>query len=150
MKFARWVGCLAMLLSVAVFMSAAGCGQDGKKGDGEKQAKGKTKDADQKGPKVDDDKKGGKKEVGKEEAGHGWWCSEHGVTEDDCSLCMSAEDAKKKYKDKGDWCKLHDRAKSQCFICEPGLYEKVWEPKYVAKYGKKPPRPPESEFKAKG
>ena len=35
---------------------------------------------------------------------------------------------------------------SQCFKCEPDLYKK-FEAMYTAKYGKKPPRPPEQEFK---
>jgi hypothetical protein len=51
------------------------------------------------------------------DAGHnvdGWWCSEHGIPEEECSLCSS--DAAKKFKDKGDWCQDHDRAKSQCFV----------------------------------
>ncbi len=78
--------------------------------------------------------------------GHdGWWCEEHGVPEEMCSLCMSETDAKTKFKDKGDWCTLHDRAKSQCFKCDPALYAK-YEAMYEAKYGNKPPRPPESEF----
>ena len=63
-----------------------------------------------------------------------------------CSICMSEEDAKKKYKDAGDWCKIHDRAQSQCFKCDPKLYAK-YEAMYEAKFGKKPPRPPEEEFK---
>ena len=47
------------------------------------------------------------------EAGHhhdSWWCDEHGVPEDLCSLC-SAEVASK-LKKEGDWCKLHDLAQS--------------------------------------
>lgn len=74
----------------------------------------------------------------------GWWCDEHGIPEHECSLCM--EDGEKHYRAKGDWCELHQRAKSQCFKCDPSLYEKVFEPKYVAKYGKKPERPDKEEF----
>jgi hypothetical protein len=38
--------------------------------------------------------------------------------------------------------------KSQCFACDPTLYERVFEPKYTAKYpGWLPARPPEKEFK---
>jgi hypothetical protein len=76
----------------------------------------------------------------------GWWCQEHGVPEEECSICMSEASAKKMFKDKGDWCKLHDRAQSQCFKCDPSLYEKVFVPKYVAKMGKMPERPLEAEF----
>jgi hypothetical protein len=83
----------------------------------------------------------------KGEAAHGgWWCQEHGVPEEMCSICMSEAAAKKMFKDKADWCKIHDRAQSQCFKCDPSLYEKVFVPMYVAKTGKKPERPPETEF----
>jgi hypothetical protein len=76
----------------------------------------------------------------------GWWCQEHGVPEELCSICMSEAVAKKKFKDNGDWCKEHDRAESQCFKCDPKRYKK-FEDMYVAKYGKKPESPPEEEFK---
>jgi hypothetical protein len=80
-----------------------------------------------------------------DDGGHGWWCEEHGIPEDICGQCT------KEYRDKqkaaGDWCETHKRLQSQCFLCDPALYEKVFEPMYVAKYGKKPPRPPETEFK---
>jgi hypothetical protein len=66
----------------------------------------------------------------------GWWCSEHGIPEHDCSMC-SAKVAKD-FKAKGDWCDKHDRAKSQCFICDPSLEEK-FAATYRAKYGKEPP-----------
>jgi hypothetical protein len=75
----------------------------------------------------------------------GWWCEEHGVPEHLCSQC--SEEVAAKYKKEGKWCKLHDRAEEQCFICDPERYKK-YEAMYEAKYnGKKPPRPPESEFK---
>src|SRR5215470_12819298 len=73
-----------------------------------------------------------------------WWCEEHGVPEHLCSQC-SAEVAAKAKKE-GKWCKLHDRAEDQCFICDPERYKK-FEDMYIAKYGEKPKRPPESEFK---
>ena len=76
----------------------------------------------------------------------GWWCGEHGVPEEMCSICMSEAAAKKKFKDNGDWCKEHNRAESQCFKCDPARYTK-FEEMFVAKYGKKPERPPEEEFK---
>ncbi len=78
-----------------------------------------------------------------------WWCKEHGVPEEMCSICISEKDAKKAramFKDKGDWCELHDRAKSQCFKCDPSLYEKYVKMYEAHENGKKPPRPPDTEF----
>jgi hypothetical protein len=75
-----------------------------------------------------------------------WWCQEHGVPEEKCSLCLPAAKVKEMFKDKGDWCKIHNRAQSQCFKCDPSLYE-GFEKMYIAKYNEKPKRPPESEFK---
>jgi hypothetical protein len=75
------------------------------------------------------------------ESGHnldGWWCSEHGVPEDDCSMCST--EAAAQCKAKGDWCKEHDRADSQCFVCHPEL-EAKFAARYEAKFGKKPPKP---------
>src|SRR5262245_53240481 len=42
-----------------------------------------------------------------------WWCAEHGIPEEECSMCSSA--VEKECKARGDWCDKHDRAKSQCF-----------------------------------
>lgn len=86
----------------------------------------------------------GKKEFKMGTKHDGWWCQEHGIPEDICSLCSA--DAAAGFKKEGDWCKLHDRAKSQCFKCDPSLYAK-YEAMHVAKYGKAPERPPEDEFK---
>ena len=88
-----------------------------------------------------------KKKEEKKDDHSAWWCKEHGIPEDDCSQCLPADVVKKRFKDTGDWCAKHERAQSQCFICDPTLYEKVFEPKYVAKYNKKPERPDEDEFK---
>jgi len=74
---------------------------------------------------------------------HGWWCGEHGVPEEICSLCSDVAAAK--FKKAGDWCKIHDRAQSQCFKCDPTLYKK-YEAMYVAKFGKTPEPPPKEEF----
>jgi hypothetical protein len=73
----------------------------------------------------------------------GWWCEEHGIPEEICSLCSTKAAAK--FKKEGDWCKEHDRALSQCFKCDPSKYAR-FEAMYVAKHGNKPPRPPEEEF----
>ena len=131
MKFATSSAAFTLGFAALLMFSATGCGEKegGKKG-GDKVVK-KDPHKDHKHGKDDSD---------------AWWCAEHGVPEDLCSLCMSDDDAKKKFKDSGDWCKLHDRAQSQCFKCEPNLYAK-YEAMYEAKYGKKPSRPPEEEFK---
>jgi hypothetical protein len=80
-------------------------------------------------------------EVAKAEGGHGWWCDEHGVKEEECSMCNPK--VAKAFQDKGDWCRRHDRAKSQCFICDPSLKDK-YAAEYRAKYGKEPPEPKEN------
>ena len=66
----------------------------------------------------------------------GWWCSEHGIPEEECSMCSAA--FAKACKDKGDWCAEHNRAESQCFICDASRAEK-YAKLYEAKYGEKPP-----------
>jgi hypothetical protein len=120
----QWLG-MALLLAAAVVL--VGCNQS------------ETKVASAKG-KADTAKKAEKDEEGE----HGWWCAEHGIPEEMCGLCTKAYRDKKKAE--GDWCETHKRLQSQCFKCDPSLYEKVFEPMYVAKYGKKPERPPEKEF----
>lgn len=67
-----------------------------------------------------------------------WWCTEHGVPEEECGQCnpkLAAE-----FQKKGDWCAEHDRPDSQCFVCHPEL-EARFAARYEAKYGKKPPKP---------
>ena len=66
----------------------------------------------------------------------GWWCTEHGVPEEECALCSATVAAD--FKKKGDWCKEHDRPESQCFICHPKLADK-FAARYEAKFGKQPP-----------
>jgi hypothetical protein len=68
----------------------------------------------------------------------GWWCVEHGVPEEECSMC-SAKVADE-FKAKGDWCEEHNRAKSQCFLCDPSRAEKFAK-LYEAKFGHAPPKP---------
>ncbi len=68
----------------------------------------------------------------------GWWCVEHGIPEDVCSMCNSKVAAE--FQRKGDWCDEHNRARSQCFHCDPAL-EQRFAAQYEAKYGKQPPKP---------
>ena len=70
----------------------------------------------------------------------GWWCAEHGVPEEECSMCSSTAAAK--FKEKGDWCEEHIRAESQCFKCDPTRAEKFAK-LYEAKFGHAPPKPTE-------
>lgn len=73
-------------------------------------------------------------------AGHGahggWWCTEHGIPEEECSMCSAK--AAEKFKAAGDWCEEHNRAESQCFICHPERKEH-YAMLYRAKIGKEPP-----------
>jgi hypothetical protein len=73
-----------------------------------------------------------------EEDGHGWWCDEHGVKEEECSMCQKSVFRKLK---PDEICPKHpDRAKAQCFICNPDRWEKS-QADYRARYGKEPPEP---------
>jgi hypothetical protein len=77
--------------------------------------------------------------AGKKEHKHdGWWCDEHGIPEEECSMCLPKKTVEKEFKAKGDWCAEHARAKSQCFKCDPSLKEK-FAAKYRAKFGTDPP-----------
>jgi hypothetical protein len=125
------LGSIWLIMAATGFILAGtGCNKSDKKGDPQARSNPKSEKGD-----------------GKTDTLHSsWWCAEHGVPEEICSVCMSPASAKKKYKDNGDWCSIHNRAQSQCFKCEPSLYKK-YEDMYVAKYGKTPERPPEEEFK---
>src|SRR5262245_49910477 len=57
-----------------------------------------------------------------QDAHGGWWCSEHGIPEAECSMCNAKVAAD--FQRAGDWCQQHDRADSQCFICHPEAKEK--------------------------
>jgi len=70
----------------------------------------------------------------------GWWCGEHGVPEEVCSMCSAKAAAK--FKEEGDWCDEHNRAESQCFKCDPTRAEKFAK-LYEAKIGGQPPKPSE-------
>jgi len=77
------------------------------------------------------------------QAGHdhsGWWCAEHGIPEEVCSMC--SKKAANDFKAKGDWCEEHNRAESQCFLCDPKRAEKFAK-LYQAKFGHAPPNPVE-------
>jgi hypothetical protein len=131
MRYFRLAGSLFAVVALAFALAGTGCNKGDTKGDGQAKAKSDPTTA---------------KTVGATAAAHeGWWCQEHGVPEELCSICMSEVAAKKKFKDNGDWCKEHDRAESQCFKCDPKRYKK-FEDMYVAKYGKKPAPPPKEEF----
>ncbi len=71
---------------------------------------------------------------------NGYWCVVHGLPELDCSMC--SKKAAAKFKEKGDWCEEHNRAESQCFECDPSRAEKFVK-LYEAKFGEKPPEPPQ-------
>jgi hypothetical protein len=124
MRLQHWIGSLMLAGIAAVAVMSSGCTKDG---------------AANKDPK---DRKQAKADLKKHDHS-GWWCPEHGVPEDICSLC--SDTAAAKFKKEGDWCKIHDRAQSQCFKCDPALYTK-YEAMYVAKYDKKPEPPPKEEF----
>ena len=70
----------------------------------------------------------------------GWWCSEHGVPEEECPLCKTSLIAE--FKAKGDWCDEHNRPDSQCFTCNPDNFTK-FAARYEAKFGEQPPKPTE-------
>lgn len=70
----------------------------------------------------------------------GWWCVEHGIPEEECSMCSAKAAAS--FKEKGDWCEEHNRAESQCFKCDPSRAEKFAK-LYAAKFGHSPPEPTE-------
>lgn len=124
-----------LVCALAVGGLVSGCGGT----PAPKTASGEKPHADHAGHKdgdEDDHEKTAKS--GKAHDHSGWWCNEHGVPEEICSLCDSKVAAE--LQKKGDWCKEHDRADSQCFICHPEL-EAKFAAQYEAKYGKKPPKP---------
>ena len=122
MKF-RALHCgVAISLFAAFILLGSGCGQTNKGGQANENAtKGNT---------------GQVADAGGDHSG--WWCPEHGVPEEECSVCSTKVAAE--FKKKGDWCKEHDRAESQCFLCSPARFEK-FAARYEAKFGKKPPTP---------
>jgi hypothetical protein len=132
MRHNCWCAGILMLFASALLVGSVGCGKGADKDKGTTAAQKTTTT--------------GKDDLAeKDKEAQAWWCTEHGVPEHECSLCLDDDVVKKMFKDKGDWCKIHDRAQSQCFKCDPKLYE-TFEAKYAARYGKKPPRPPAKEF----
>jgi hypothetical protein len=82
--------------------------------------------------------KGAEATAAAEHSHEGWWCDEHGVPEEVCTLCHP--NIARNFKSKGDWCEKHDRPNSQCFICHPEK-QAEFAALYEAKYGKQPPKP---------
>lgn len=119
MRLQLWFGSLVLAGATAIGLVGSGCTKSDHKD--HKQAKGDLKKDDH----------------------SGWWCQEHGIPEHLCSMC--SDEVAAKHKKEGDWCKIHDRAQSQCFKCDSTLYKK-YEAMYVAKYGKTPEPPPQTEF----
>jgi hypothetical protein len=121
MKFqmVKWSAMFGLLAMLAVFGN--GCGQATNDGGSEPATDASHED-----------------EEGTAHAG--WWCVEHGVPEEECSMCSAK--AADKFKAKGDWCKEHNRAESQCFICDASREEK-FAALYEAKFGEKPSKPTE-------
>jgi hypothetical protein len=127
-----WRAGLGLSLFAALALVAGGCTNAGNSGAQTKDGSKEKTAAVAQAKKVDDHS--------------GWWCDEHGIPEEECSMCSSK--VAKEFKAKGDWCEKHDRAKSQCFICDPSLKEK-FAAKYRAKYGKEPP-PTKDDDKKEG
>src|SRR5437588_2922390 len=103
-----WKDSFTLLLFAAAALIAGGCGKTENKGDQSKEGPEKDKPTQVAEKKKDDHS--------------GWWCEEHGIPEELCSMCGAKVAAD--FKKKGDWCEEHDRAKSQCFKCDPKLKEK--------------------------
>ncbi len=138
MRWQHWIGSVVLAGVAATLVVSSGCTKSDTTAAKDKaKSTGKEDHKDHKEAKVDL-KKGDHS---------GWWCQEHGVPEEMCSLCLPEAKVKEMFKDKEppDWCKIHDRAQSQCFKCDRELYKK-FEAMYVAKYNKKPEPPPKEEF----
>ena len=127
----RWMTSVAIVVGslavVGMVSGMTGCGAGG-----DKPAEVASADA------VNHESESGEADATTQDAHGDWWCAEHGVPEEDCTVCNEA--AAKRYREKGDWCEEHNRAESQCFKCDPKRAEKFAK-LYEAKYGKKPPKP---------
>lgn len=141
MKFRMWQGGVVLSLFAGFALIAGGCNQAETESG---QAKNTETSEKAKPVQVADAKDDAKKDDKKGHDHGGWWCDEHGIPEDVCSMCSAKVAAE--FKKKGDWCKEHDRAKSQCFKCDPKLKAK-FAAQYRAKYDKEPPPIEEDEKK---
>src|SRR5438128_2471381 len=121
MMLPTWIRSLRLAAVTAAFVVAVGCSQPaGTEAPKEKAKNDKDKPKEKEEPKHD-----------------GWWCDEHGVPEDECSMC--SRKILKEAKDKGELCPKHpDRSKDQCFICNPDLWDKS-AARYKAKENKDAP-----------
>lgn len=128
------VSALAILAAVTVWL--AGCNQGTTDSEGEPSDATDTSHEDHEGHEGHDHGEDGQHAHGPTHGG--WWCYEHGIPEEECSMCSA--DFADKCKAKGDWCEEHNRADSQCFICHPELQGK-FAALYQAKYGEEPPKP---------
>lgn len=128
----------ALAAMMVAGLIVAGCGQPGDK-DKPKAEAGKAKSGAEA-----DKAKDTKVAKAEEKEGHGWWCDDHGIPEEQCSLC--SQKVEKESKAKGDWCNKHNRALSQCFFCNPDR-RAFYAAQYKAKYGKEPPPIPEFDEK---
>jgi hypothetical protein len=133
MRLALRKATVLLALCAALVAHSGGCGT------ADRSAK---KDGDKPAPVTSARDKEGKGEHKHDE----WWCAEHGIPEEECSMCSAK--VEKSCKAKGDWCEKHNRALSQCFICNPRRKE-FYAAKYRARYGKEPP-PIEDEGGKKG
>ncbi len=124
MRMRLWSSGALLPLLVVFALIAGGCGQ-----------------AENKGNPAKD--KAGPAQVAVKQGDHsGWWCPEHGIPEEECSMCNAKVAAESKKK--GDWCEKHDRALSQCFLCNPKAKEK-YAALHRAKLGKEPPEPTDNQ-----
>ena len=114
----NWISNVMIPSIVALSLFAVGCGQPA------------AESGDDKKPGASTDTKGGDHS--------GWWCVEHAIPEEVCSMCSAK--AADDFKAKGDWCEEHNRAKSQCFKCDPSQAEK-YAKLYKAKFDEAPPKP---------
>ena len=121
----RWISSLwrvhLLLVSICIF-GAVGCNQE----------------ADEQEPNDDPPT-----QTSETQPNDGWWCAEHGIPENKCSMCDSAYATE--CREKGDWCDEHKRAMSNCFVCNPEL-EAEFAEDYEIRYGSPPPAmDPEAE-----
>ena len=126
MKVSLFSQCVMLSLAVAMTLIVSGCGQQNGESSSDSTPVAAASHDDDEGHAHDDPSHGG------------WWCVEHAIPEEECSMCSAK--AAEEFKAKGDWCEEHNRAESQCFICDPSRAEKFAK-LYEAKFGHQPPEP---------